>query len=166
MQQLLRNRWVQTGALTVVAVVVTAVISFLIFGGGAGDTSAGLFFATGGTTATGEGGGLIGAPNVHLPATAAEAVAVGWKETASCTSERGRYFQHDAPGENDSYLLVYDLDDQVIGVYLYSMAELPAPWQHMDQLLGEGGTAPLDFEHWGIFVYIQDPIGACIGTPI
>jgi len=164
----LRSRWVQTSVLTVVGVAVGAVVSFLIFAGGAAGTSGGqLFFATGGSSAAGPGspgqagkGGLETA-SVGLPGTAAQALADRWKEAPMCAAGLGRYFQQEGRDETDSYLLMYNRDDQLIGVYLYSMAEMPAPWQRTDQLQGNGGMALLDFEHWGLFVYAQDPIGAC-----
>jgi hypothetical protein len=98
---------------------------------------------------------------VHLPVTVAEAIAGGWKEAAMCAPGWGRYFHRDTTAETDSHLLMYDGDDQLIGLYLYSMSEIPAPWHRMDQLLVGGGAALLDFEHWGLFVYGKDPIGAC-----
>jgi hypothetical protein len=49
----------------------------------------------------------------------------------------------------------------MIGVYLYSMAEMPQPWARTDKLLKSGGSALLNFEHWGLFIFNDDPTRAC-----
>ena len=167
MQQQLSNRWVQTGVLTVVAVAVGAVVSFLVFAGDTEDTLAGgkLLLATGttagGVAFVGKTDGGFGGDSTLLPGTASEALSDGWKEAGNCADGRGRYFQQKGSAETESQLLMYDRDDRLIGTYLYSMAELPAPWQRADELQVNGGAALLDFEHWGIFVYTEDPAGAC-----
>ena len=169
MLQLLQNRWVQTGAIPLVALGVAAAVSFLVIARGAGDASEGgrLFLTTGSSSAAGQGspsaGGTVGLGGAgdRLPGTAVQALADLWNEAATCAAGRGRYFQQKGPDESESYLLIYDQGDQLIGVYLYTMAEMPAPWQRMEQLQGSGGKAILDFEHWGLFVYTRDPIGAC-----
>ena len=158
MLQQLRNRWVQTGTLTVVAAVVGVVVSILVFSASSEETlsSGQLIFASGGASGAG-----IGAPNIHLPVTAAEAVASGWKDPILCAAGRGRYFQQDQPDEGVPYILMYNQGNRLIGFYLYSKAEMPQPWERTDRLQGSGGTALLDFKHWGLFVYTEDSTRAC-----
>jgi hypothetical protein len=73
----------------------------------------------------------------------------------------GRYFSREQGGTGDPYYLLYSAGDKLIGVYLYSMVEMPAPWQVMKELRGGGGTPVIDREHWGLWVYFQDPTRAC-----
>ena len=100
-------------------------------------------------------------PMVDLPQTAAEAVAAGWKDPILCAVGRGRYFQKDPGGEDVPYFLMYDGRDELLGVYLLSETEMPAPWQRLDELLGGGSLPVIDHEHWGLFVYFKDPARAC-----
>ena len=158
MLKLLRNRWFQTAAFPLVGVVVGAVVSFLVFSNGdTEDTLLGnqLIFATGGSSAA----STAGSGNVHLPVSAAAAVAAGWNDPVLCTAGRGRFFTQDRPGEDEPYILMFDKGDQIVGVYLYSKAEMPQPFERADEL--SGGTKLIDFEHWGLFVYTDDPTRAC-----
>ena len=56
---------------------------------------------------------------------------------------------------------MYNIDDELIGFYQYSRLEMPSPWAQMDELKGGGGLTIIDFEHWGLLVYFQDPLRAC-----
>ena len=116
---------------------------------------------------TGGGGGFltgsgvsIEIPTEELPLTAPEAVATGWKDPVLCTVGRGRYFKKEPASEQVPYLLMYDNLGSLIGIYQISEMEMPRPWEHVDTLEG-GGLTIVDFEHWGLFVYFQDPIRAC-----
>ena len=170
MLDLLKSRWFRLGAPQfAVGAAVGAAVIFLVLSGDSSDSSGSgrVLFTAGGST----GGG--GAPTqstmafnpeqlvTDLPPTAAEAVAAGWTDPALCASGRGRYFYKDAAAERVPYLLMYDNQDQLIGTYLYSESEMPlGPWQRMEDLL-VGGRQVIDVEHWGMFVYFQDPTRAC-----
>ena len=96
-----------------------------------------------------------------LPLTAAAAVAAGWKDPVLCAPGRGRYFSPQQGGAANPYLLMYENAHDLIGVYLYSGTEMPAPWYRLDELRAGGQTPIVDYEHWGLFVYFQDPTRAC-----
>jgi hypothetical protein len=151
-----------------IAVILTAVIAFLILVGGNEPTSLGpVTFTTGGTKLPRPDGSpwpsSFAAELIDLPITAADAVAAGWTDPILCSPGRGRYFTKGAAGEVevDPYLLMYNDVDSLIGVYLYSTGEMPPPWEKDDVLLGGGGIPVVDFEHWGVFVYFQDSVKAC-----
>ena len=189
MANLLNNRWVQVGVTGIIAVVVGVVIGVLIAGSGSVDS----LKDAAGTVATGEftdeielvgpvtfrsGGGIQSrgesitdnqAPlgqdfAIELPITAVEAVAAGWKDPVLCRVGRGRYFQKGPVGEAEPYFLMYNSLDRLIGIYQFSEAEMPPPWEQMDSLLGGGGLTLIDFPHWGVFVYFQDSTRACKST--
>ena len=96
-----------------------------------------------------------------LPLTVAEAAAADWRDPALCSPGRGRYFYKDPAEQGVPYFLMYDNEDQLIGIYLFTEAEIPLePWKRMQDLL-VGGRPIIDFEHWGMFVYFRDPARAC-----
>ena len=101
------------------------------------------------------------ATDITLPFTAAEAVAAGWTDPILCSVGRGRYFQKDPVGEGNPYFLMYDNEDQLIGIYQFVEHEMPPPWEWQDSLDGAGGLTIIDYEHWGLFVYFQDATRAC-----
>ena len=72
---------------------------------------------------------------------------------------QGKYFKKTS-GEQVPYLLMYDANDQLTGMYMFSKTEMPPPWEHMEQITGGGGPV-LDYEHWGLFIYFREPLDAC-----
>jgi len=96
-----------------------------------------------------------------LPLTAAEAKAAGWTDLVRCFRGRGKYFEKmDATGQPSPYLLIYNEADELIGFYLVSRIEMPAPpWEYLKD--GLTGVRSYEFEHWGLPVYIKDPTLAC-----
>ena len=188
MANLLNDRWVQVGVTGTIAVVVGLVIGVLIAGSGsvdslkdvAGTVATGEFSdqtGIGDSVTIRTGGGIqtrgeayagtfdetpLGQDlGIELPLTAAAAVAAGWNDPVLCTVGRGRYFQKGDAGEGEPYFLMYNSFDRLIGIYQFSEAEMPSPWEQMDSLTGGGGLTLIDFEHWGMFVYFQDSTRAC-----
>ena len=185
MTKLMFNRWFQVGATGIFAAVVGVLVGVLI----AESETVSSVKEVAGTVATGEfsedtvyvgpvvfttgpsipriideyGGrprASRDATDVTMPFTAAEAVAAGWKDPILCSPGRGRYFQKGLAGEGEPHFLMYNTADQLIGVYLFSEAEMPPPWERWDSLVDIGLTL-IDFEHWGLFVYFQDASRAC-----
>ena len=96
-----------------------------------------------------------------LPLTAAEATAAGWRDLVRCFRGRGRYFEKmDATGQPGPYLLMFNDEDELVGVYLVSRIEMPVPpWEYLKE--GLIGVMSYEFEHWGLPVYFKDPTLAC-----
>ena len=167
MSALLRNRWLHLGAAALaIGVVVGVVVPLLLFSGGSRATSIGdrVMLTTGGAVFR-SGGRAIGSFEEtfeeQLPLTAAAAVAAGWVDPVLCSPGRGKYFRRGEAGQNPPYFLMYSTGDELIGVYLYSDSEMPAPWKRLHVLRGGGGVTMVDHEHWGMFVYFTDPTRAC-----
>ena len=171
MVQRLKNRWVQLVVVAVVMAAVGAVVAQFAFPSGDGDSivTAGdrvVLTSPLSTGAAGGGRGEFGAANEavvfleELPLTAAEAVAAGWKDPFLCDAGRGRTFQK--AGEQDvPYLLMYNIDNDLLGMYMFSMVEVPqAPWVKMGDLVA-GGRPVIEEEHWAMLVYFKDPTRAC-----
>ena len=97
----------------------------------------------------------------QLLLTAAAAVADGWVDPVFCSPGRGRHFGREQADVAEPYYLMYDTADQLMGIFMISGTELPAPWRRMGLLQGSAGTPVVDHEHWGLFVYFQDPTRAC-----
>ena len=176
MANILLNRWFQLGTAIGITAVAGVVIGVLI----AGSETVSSVKDVAGTVATGEFSDeseFVGpvvlttgpsiaiitnyggeprmsrdATDVTLPLTAAEAVAAGWKDPILCSVGRGRYFQKGPVGEGEPHFLMYNTADQLIGIYHFSEAEMPPPWERWDSLV-DGGLTLIDFEHWGLFVF-------------
>jgi hypothetical protein len=99
-----------------------------------------------------------------VPLTAAEATTEGWTQQGSCVEGKGRYFKKGTQGQI-AYLLTFNADDELIGLYLFSKEELPSPWDPVEQLVAAGATL-LDFAHWSLPVYFLDPQTACTKTVV
>jgi len=133
--------------------VVGVVISFVAFSG-SGDNSSVLD-----DHVSLDGGGVAGFSEL-LPLTAAAAVAAGWQDPVLCDQARGKFFQKDTPGEGLPYFLMYDNSDELIGIYQFSLTEMPPPWVYFEELQGAGKTI-IDFPHWSLLIYFVDPLQAC-----
>ena len=97
----------------------------------------------------------------EVPLNAPAAVAAGWQASPACEEGRGRIFGK--PGQQDvPYLLIYDADDQLLGLYMYSLSPISeAPWEHMEELL-VGDRPMIPSEHWAMTLYIRDAAAACV----
>ena len=174
MKVLLSNKWFQISVTGIIAAVVFTMIGMSI---GSGDSEASLqsgsqvasvSFVTGMTVESigelNQLGGLGSSTQVALPITATEAVEAGWNDPVLCSVGRGRYFQKGSADEVEPYILMFNSLDDLIGVYLFNETEMPAPWQYTKEIKGVGRNKVVDFEHWGLFVYFQDPTRACKTT--
>ena len=166
MNYFLRHRWIQVCLTGIIVAPVFTVVGILT---GSNDpevplqlqsTVGEVTLATGGSLLQTGGDkfaeyGLGEQTELGLPGTATAAVETGWKDPALCEVGRGRYFQKDSIDEVEPYILMFNNSDNLIGIYLFSEIEKPLPWRHTKEI-----TA-VDFEHWGLFVYFQDPAKAC-----
>ena len=69
------------------------------------------------------------------------------------------------PGDGEGYWIgapgaMYDAQDELIGIYHISVAEMPPPWELTKEIYGGAGPV-IEYEHWGLFFYFQDPTRAC-----
>ena len=170
MVALLSNRWLQVSATGIIAAAIFTVVGISLGSGGPEGPLVGpVAFATGGTVdqigeAESRKPAVGQTTQVDLPLTAAEAVAAGWIDAVLCSVGRGRYFQKGPADEGEPYVLMFNSLENLIGVYLFSETEMPPPWEEMDELKSVGRTKIVDFAHWGLFLYFQDPLRACRTT--
>ena len=146
---MLRDRRVQIVGGAMLLVVVTAVATVLIAR------------ALSSTGSVGDRVVLSGGPrdsvSLDLPLTAAEAVAAGWEDPVLCFARKGRYFRKEIDGQLASYMLMYNDDGQLRGMYNFSSNEMPPPWE---LVTGLRGVPELD-EHWALEVTFRSPQLAC-----
>ena len=109
--------------------------------------------------ATGQGTAHREDVSEHLPLTAAEAVTAGWEDPILCSQGRGRYFRK-IGGQQVPYFLMYNVSDDLIGIYQFSETEMPLPWRRWEELEASGNLTLLG-DHWGLLVYFRDPLEAC-----
>ena len=168
MAEMLGNRWMQRAVVVVARLILGVAISVVFFSLVPEDHSLGPVKLTAGGTVfhtgdrDGRGGPARQILEEELPLTGAEAVAAGWKDPILCDHGRGKYFQKVA-GQRSPYTLMYSSEDDLIGVYLISDTEKPAPWELTEEILGGAGPI-IDYEHWGLFIYFQEPTKACAIT--
>jgi len=97
----------------------------------------------------------------NLPTTEKDALAQGWIDVApgECVPQMGRHFIKMAGEQPGPLVLLYNPAGELIGVELESLVEQPAPpWEHLEQ-----GHPGMEFEHWTIHFWFNDPAGACAG---
>ncbi len=93
----------------------------------------------------------------ELPLTAGEAIDAGWIATDECVPEMGRHFLKMAGEQPGPMILMFNPDGELIGVELESLSEQPSPpWEHLQE-----GHPGMEFEHWTIHMYFDDPAEAC-----
>lgn len=159
MAQLWQNTWLRLGSWTVLMLVVGVVISLVAFpgSGSSADVATAQYASISGAGGAPSSGG---SSLEMLPLTVSGAVAAGWKDPVLCDQARGRFFQKDPPGDGVPHFLMYDNRDGLIGIYQFSLTEMPAPWVFYEDLQGAGKTI-IDFPHWSLLVYFKDPLQAC-----
>ena len=91
---------------------------------------------------------------LELPLTTTSANTAGWNESGQCVAGLGRYF---TKGEGEPFALMYNKTDILIGVYHFSLTELPSPFVERPVVLEAG----ISTNHWGLFIYFIDPTNAC-----
>jgi hypothetical protein len=93
-----------------------------------------------------------------LPLTLNEARNLRWKKEVSCVSGVGHYSRKNAAksAAAESYSLIFDSKDKVIGVYFYSENQQDSPWQQMQS------AGPFPYPHWGLHIFFQDSTNACL----
>ena len=98
----------------------------------------------------------------QLPLTSVEAEATGWDGSIRCILGKGRFYQKD--GEDGPYpiLLMYDREDQLIGMRVFSTTQQPTPlWQHQPEGISSTEVTNMEFEQWITGIYLINPSKSC-----
>ena len=98
----------------------------------------------------------------RIPLTSGEAEAAGWDGSIRCILGKGRFYQKAA--EDGPYPLIpmYNREDRLIGLRIYSKTPQPTPpWQHEPGGLEDTQVANMDFEQWSTGIYLIEPSRAC-----
>jgi hypothetical protein len=110
------------------------------------------------------GNGPIITGSKELPFTGAEAVAAGLQDPVLCSFGRGKFYLSEDYYKDSEYLIVYNYEDKITGLYLFTENIMPNPWLKLDELRGGGGLPVVDKEHHGLFVLFRDPNDSCKGS--
>jgi hypothetical protein len=94
-----------------------------------------------------------------LPITLLEAKNNGWIEQSSCVPNKGKYLTQ----KNSQYLLIFNTQDELIGIYLISESEKPLPWTKAE-VLSVGSQNIIDYPHWNLIINLKSPFNACEPT--
>ena len=91
-----------------------------------------------------------------LPTTLLEAKNNGWIEQSSCIANKGKYLTQ----KDSQYLLIFNIQDELRGIYLISKSEKPLPWTKSESL-SVGSQNIIDYPHWNLVVNLKNPSNAC-----
>ena len=92
----------------------------------------------------------------RLPTTLLEAKNTGWIEQTSCIANKGKYLTQ----KDSQYLLTFNIQDELIGIYLISQSEKNSPWTKSESL-SIGSQTIIDYPHWNLVVNLKNPSNAC-----
>ena len=103
-----------------------------------------------------------------LPLTAPAAAAAGWTDPeGECLHRQGRFLHR----EGEPYVLIYNTEDSLIGMYLYTEKEMPSPWRFFKNRTAIMGFSQallkfpdLGYDHWALSVYFKTPSVPCGGV--
>ena len=104
---------------------------------------------------------LAGNPEIDeisIPLSTVNAIESGWIDPILCAAGRGRYF---TKPDSSNLIILYNNQEDVMGIYIVSDVEMPKPWKKIDSLKGGGGLELIDKEHWGLYAFFNDSLKAC-----
>ncbi len=104
---------------------------------------------------------LAGNPEIDeisIPLSTVNAAEFGWIDPILCAAGRGRYF---TKPDSSNLIILYNNQEDVMGIYIVSDVEMPKPWKKIDSLKGGGGLELIDKEHWGLYAFFKDSLKAC-----
>ena len=114
------------------------ILSFTVLSSddGASNSIGSVFLLATGSAETGSAGYTrsgIQAWEENLPLTLNEARNLRWKKEVSCVSGIGYYSRKNAAksAASESYSLIFDSKDKVIGIYFHSENQQGSPWEQM-----------------------------------
>ena len=146
----------------VIGLAVGLILSFTVLSSndGASNSIGSVFLLATGSAETGSAGYTrsgIQAWEETLPLTLNEARNLRWKKEVSCVPGVGYYSRKNAAksAASESYSLIIDSKDKVIGIYFHSENEQGAPWQQIQS------AGPFPYPHWGLHIFFQDSTNAC-----
>ena len=102
--------------------------------------------------------GNLQTDKLSIPLSTANATASGWIDPILCAAGRGRYF---TKPDSTNLIILYNNQENVMGLYISSDVEMPEPWKKIDALKGGGGLELIDKEHWGLYAFFNDSLKAC-----
>ena len=114
--------------------------------------------ATGGTSRLSQWDQKIDGENWEeiQPLTLSEATNLRWEKDPTCVPNVGYYSKRSDTGAlPEPYSLIFDKNDKVIGIYMFSEIEQRAPWQKMQ------ARGPFRNPHWGLHIFFTSPSTSC-----
>jgi len=100
----------------------------------------------------------VDATSEQLPLTAGEAASAGWEGSIRCILGKGRYYQKSVGDKLYPLLLMYNREDQLVGIRMFSRTIQPTPpWQHIPGGLEDSEMMNMGFDQWIIGIYLIDP---------
>jgi len=166
--QLLSNKKIMAGLVTVLLIIVLIIIAVFLLSNRQSHPITKVFVTTGGEIKSTGDWASIGALDTEkgfqydLPIFADLAIKEGWVKASSCIPGEGIYY---SKSQEETITLIFDADDNLIGVYQNSDVPMPTPWMKTDGPSKSDGSYILDKEHYGVYLFILDPSNACdLGT--
>ena len=96
----------------------------------------------------------------ELPVSVDRAVSLGWTGSIRCVKGQGRYYRKLSGTQADPLMLLFDVEDRLIGINLHSAVEQPLPWGHLPKGM-QAGIEGREMEYWDMNIFITKPFGVC-----
>ena len=98
----------------------------------------------------------------QMPLTSVEAEAAGWNGSIRCILGKGRFYQKVSEDGPYPLVLMYNREDQLIGMRVISTTQQPASlWQHEPEGIQSTEITNMEFEQWITGVYLIEPSKSC-----
>ena len=164
MIQLLSDKKIMTGLVTVLFVIILIIVAIFLLSNRQSHPITKVFVTTGGEIKSTGDWASIGALDTEkgfqydLPIYVDLAINEGWVKASSCIPGEGIYY---TKSQEETITLIFDVDDNLIGIYQNSDVPMPIPWMKTNGPSKSDGAYILNEEHYGIYLFILDPSNAC-----
>jgi hypothetical protein len=96
-------------------------------------------------------------PSYSIPVKSEIAKSRGWIDPIFCSPGRGKYYKNN----EFNHVLMYNANGNAIGIYQHTLNQMPFPWFKTKEIIGGGSIPVIEVEHYGFFIYFEDPMDAC-----
>lgn len=164
MIQLLSNKKIMAGLIGLLFLAVVIIIALFILTNRQAHPITKVFVTTGGEIRSSGDWAMIGALDSEkgfqydLPITLGIATQEGWSKASSCISGEGIYY---TKPQEQAITLIFDVDDNLIGIYQHSSVAMPEPWIKANGPSKADGSYIIANEHYGVYLFLLDPSNAC-----
>ena len=164
MTRLFFNKKIMAGFVGILIIIVLIIVVVFLLTNRESHLITNVFVTTGGEIKSTGDWASIGALDTEkgfqydLPISVDLAIQDGWSKSSSCIPSEGIYY---TKTQDHALILIFDVDDNLIGVYQNSDVEMPTPWIKTNGPSKADGLYIVGNEHYGVYLFLLDPSNAC-----